>query len=136
MIAKTGMTRENKVDLWKRYDSKQYIFSIEHIFPQGENIPKVWVDMIANGDVAKAKEYQMEYVHTLGNLTITAYNSTLSNKGFTDKRDRKDSKGEYIGYKNNLNLNADLATKDTWTIEDIKTRTDKLIQQILKLFEL
>ena len=78
----------------------------------------------------------MEYVHTLGNLTITAYNSTLSNKGFTDKRDRKDSKGEYIGYKNNLNLNADLATKDTWTIEDIKTRTDKLIQQILKLFEL
>lgn len=136
MIAKTGMTRENEVDLWKRYDSKQYIFSIEHIFPQGENIPKVWVDMIAGGDKELAKEYQSKYVHALGNLTITAYNSTLSNKGFIEKRDRKDNKGEHIGYKNNLNLNADLADKEKWTVDDIEKRTEALINQALALFKL
>ena len=120
MIAKADMTKENKVDLWKQYDSKQYIWSIEHIFPQGENIPSVWIDMIAGGDKSLAKEYQQKYVHTLGNLTISGYNSTLSNKGFIEKRDRKNNAGQSIGYKNGLSLNKDLANKDQWTIKDIE----------------
>lgn len=74
-LAQRGMTRETFVDLWRQYDSKQFVWSIEHIFPQGNNIPKPWVDMIAGGDPGKAHEYQALYVHTLGNLTITGYNS-------------------------------------------------------------
>jgi len=35
-------------------------------------------------------------VHRSRNLTITAYNSTLSNKSFTDKRERVDSAGRFI----------------------------------------
>lgn len=136
MMAKQGMTQETYVDLWRQYDSKQYVWSIEHIFPQGANIPQPWVDMIAGGDRIKAQEYQTLYVHTFGNLTITGYNSTLSNKSFEEKRDRKDSSGKFIGYRNGLNLNADVTDKNEWTIEAIKTRTDNMVKQILKMFTL
>ena len=136
MMAKRGMTQETYVDLWRQYDSKQYVWSIEHIFPQGGNIPQSWVDMIAGGDRAKAQEYQTLYVHTFGNLTITGYNSTLSNKSFEDKRDRKDNSGKYIGYRNGLNLNADICDKDEWTVDIIKARTDSMVKEILEMFQL
>ena len=45
-----------------------------------------WVQMIANGDVALAKQYRANYVHTIGNLTITGYNQNLSNMSFGRKR--------------------------------------------------
>lgn len=136
MLAKQGMTKENQQDLWAKYDSKQYRWTIEHIFPQGNNIPECWVQMIAAGDIQKAKEYQNYYVHTLGNLTITGYNSTLSNKSFQEKRDRKDTNGAYIGYKNGLNLNKDVCDKSEWTIDIIKKRTTDLVDQIVQLFQI
>lgn len=136
MMAKAGMTRETYVDLWRQYDSKQYVWSIEHIFPQGSNIPQVWIDMIAEGDRSRAQEYQAMYVHTFGNLTITGYNSSLSNKSFVEKRDRKDSTGKYIGYRNGLNLNEEIAKKDVWTVDIIKERTDSMVKQILEMFKL
>ena len=40
--------------------------------------------------MSKAIEVQEKQVHTLGNLTITGYNSKLSNMPFLTKRDRKD----------------------------------------------
>lgn len=137
MLAKKGMTREKQQDLWAKYDSGQYKWTVEHIFPQGTNIPDCWVDMIANGDCEKAKEYQNTYVHTLGNLTITGYNSTLSNKSFQEKKERKDSTTDaYIGYKNGLNLNSDVCDKDRWTVDIIKERTQFLVAQIKKTFEI
>lgn len=136
MLARAGMTEETYVDLWRRYDNKLYVWSIEHIFPQGANIPQSWVDMIADGDYAKAQEYQKLYVHTLGNLTITGYNSTLGNKSFAKKRDRTDSSGKPIGYKNGLNLNADIADKETWTVDIIKARTKVMVEKIMDMFRL
>ena len=43
-------TKEIYTDLWSRDNSNKYIWTIEHIFPEGQNIPQSWVDMIANGD--------------------------------------------------------------------------------------
>lgn len=136
MMAKAGMNEETYVDLWRQYDRKQYVWSIEHIFPQGSNIPQAWVNMIANGDYDKAQAYQRQYVHTLGNLTITGYNSTLGNKSFEEKRDRKDNKGNFIGYKNGLNLNENIAKEEEWTIDKITARTERMVQRILEMFQL
>lgn len=136
MMAKRGMTRENAHDLWRKTNSNQYVWSIEHIFPQGPNIPDCWVDMIAGGDREKAKEYQSLYVHTLGNLTITGYNSTLSNKAFAEKKERKDNNGQYIGYRNGLNLNYDICDKSEWTVDIIKARTDRMVKEIMVMFAL
>lgn len=136
MMAKRSMTVENEKDLWRKTNNNQYIWSIEHIFPQGPNIPDAWVEMIANGDRAKAKEYQSLYVHTFGNLTITGYNSTLSNKAFAEKKERKDANGQYIGYRNGLNLNNDVCDKEEWTVEIIRARTDRMVAEILNMFAL
>lgn len=136
MMAKRSMTVENEKDLWRKTNSNQYVWSIEHIFPQGANIPDEWVDMIAGSDREKAKEYQSLYVHTFGNLTITGYNSTLSNKAFAEKKERKDTNGQYIGYRNGLNLNDDVCDKDEWTVEIIKARTDRMVKEIMAMFAL
>lgn len=90
--------------------------------------------MIGGGDKAKAQEIQAKLVHTLGNLTITGYNSKLSNMPFIEKRDRKDSNGTNVGYRNGLNLNEDLVSVDRWTKEQIENRTEKLVELALHAF--
>jgi len=134
-LEERAMTRERQVDLWAM-DGKQYIWTIEHIFPQGENIPQPWIDMIAEGNTEKAKELQQQYVHKLGNLTISGFNSNLGNKSFEDKRDRTDKQGRPVGYKNGLHLNQELAEKTDWNITSIQGRTSKLVDEIMDIFSL
>lgn len=132
-LAEQSMTRETWVDLWK-YEGKLFVWTIEHIFPQGDNIPAAWVTMIAGGDEKKAKAIQETHVHKLGNLTISGFNSALGNKSFKEKRDRTDSKGREVGYKNGLKLNVELAKADAWSVMQIDGRTTKLSEQVMSLF--
>ena len=104
--------------------------------PQGDNVPKCWVDMIADGDEELAKQYLEQYVHKLGNLTLTGYNATLSNKSFAEKRDHRDKEGHFIGYKNGLEINSEIAKKDYWTVDDIKERTKKLVEKLMLVYQL
>lgn len=134
-IEKENQTKEKFADLWGREDGR-LIWSIEHIFPEGEDIPKHWVDMIADGNARKASELQAEWVHRLGNLTLTGFNPNLSNLPFEKKRDYKDRKGRPIGYKNGLWLNQTLREKSKWTIEDIRMRTESLVNQSVELLRL
>lgn len=134
-LAEQSMTKESWVDLWDM-EGKQYVWTIEHIFPQGENIPKAWVTMMADGDKDAAVEIQLAHVHRLGNLTISGFNSSLGNKSFEEKRDRTDRKGLEVGYKNGFKLNQDLATADTWSVKQINARTKKLVDQAVKLFSM
>ena len=127
-------TKEHIVDLWYQ-ENKKYIWTIEHIFPEGVRIPKHWVDMIGDGDYDKAKSYQDQFVHTLGNLTITGYNSSLGNMAF-DKKMNRTKEGKDIGYKNGLKLNEDVVTQEKWTIHNIQERTDKLVEEFMKDFDL
>ena len=128
-------TEETKRDLWQKDDKGKFVWTIEHIFPEGENIPKDWVKMIANGDNEEAKKVQIAWVHKIGNLTITIFNSKLSNLSFEKKRDRKDDKGNWIGYKNGLFLNKELADKRKWLVEDISDRTTLLFELVLDKFK-
>lgn len=143
-------TREYSPDLWQRNSNNDtFIWTIEHIFPEGVNIPKSWIEMIASGDKTKAEEAQAEYVHLIGNLTLSAYNSSLSNRSFVDKQNlntrkvgREDLK---IGYKNGLSLNnlkfklgdneLNLATSKVWTIEAIKSRTEKMVNILVDIYK-
>lgn len=134
-LAESAMTQETWTDLWARTPKNVYVWTIEHIFPEGENIPKSWVDMIADGDEELSRQYLNEYTHKIGNLTITGYNSTLGNKSFLEKRDRKSKDGKLIGYKNGLEINNEIAKLDAWTVEDIKRRSETLIQQLMEMFK-
>ena len=129
-------TNEIYTNLWSKDDKNKYIWTIEHIFPEGENIPQSWIDMIANGDNELAKKYLSDYTHKLGNLTITGYNSSLGNKSFQEKKDRKNEKGAYTGYRNGLKLNEDVVSKEKWTVENITERTTTLVNFFISEFVL
>lgn len=134
-LEESRMTVETRVDLWA-LKGKQYVWTIEHIFPQGENIPDTWVQMIANGDAALAEQHRQTYAHCLGNLTISGYNSALGNKSFAEKQSRLDSQGRKVGYNNGLHLNQALANETSWTVDKLKARTDLLVQEVLQKYPL
>lgn len=132
-LSEQGMTNETRRDLWER-QSGRYVWTIEHILPQGENLPAAWIEMLGGADAAA--QAQANYAHKLGNLTFSVYNSNLGNQGFLDKRDHRDSNGNYIGYRNGIPLNADLADRDTWGPTEIQERTTRLVDRALTRFPL
>lgn len=134
-IEESMMTKEKQVDLWA-VEGKQYVWTIEHVFPQGANIPDAWVDMLAGGDKELAEQYRQSHVHKIGNLTISGYNSTLGNKSFVEKRDRINRDKRAVGYKNGLYLNHKLALAEAWSVEQIEQRTAELVDKTLTLFNL
>lgn len=137
-LARKAMTNETMIDLWTRItvgrEKSQHLWTIEHILPQGENLPTEWVEML--GGAENAARVQGEDAHRLGNLTITGYNSTLGNLPFDKKRDRVDKNGKFVGYRNGLSLNEELKDRAHWGEAEIEERTEALVREALVLFEL
>jgi len=75
-------------------------------------------------------------VDSLGNLTLSAYNSALGAKSFVEKRDKVDDKGQPIGYKNGLRINEQLANVDVWNRQSIQARTEAMADEVVELFPL
>lgn len=88
-------------------------YTIEHIMPQNSNPRDEWKTMLG----ANWKEVQKTYLHTIGNLTLTAYNSEMSDNPFMIKMDMEG------GFKESaLRLNAYLVKLTEWNEEHIKER--------------
>ena len=114
----------------ENYDRKERVnvneYTIEHILPQNTNLNQRWIQALGH-DWQKIQE---KYVHTLGNLTLTGYNSEYSDKFFTEKRDMKG------GFKESpLKLNRGLANLDTWNEETILQRAENLSCEALKVWK-
>ena len=135
-LCERAYTKEVHLDLWELRKSKA-IWTVEHVLPQGDNIPVAWVDMIASGDRERAEEIKERYVHTLGNLTLSGYNSDLGNKSFAEKQRRLDKQQQRpIGYNNGLSINRELFSATAWTVSQIEARTEQLADEIFSLFPL
>ncbi|VVT33604.1 conserved hypothetical protein [Roseovarius sp. EC-HK134] len=92
-------------------------YTIEHILPQNENLSREWREALGDGWAA----VQEKWLHTLGNLTLTGYNSEYSDKPFTVKRDMEG------GFKESpLRVNQGLGQLDTWNEVEIKARADRM----------
>lgn len=92
-------------------------FTIEHVMPQNENLPLAWRKMLG----PDWKRIQTEYLHTIGNLTLTGYNSQLSDRPFAEKRTIKG------GFETSpIWLNKSLATLETWDEPAIRHRAEQL----------
>lgn len=92
-------------------------YTIEHILPQNENTPTEWQQELGT-NWEKIKE---KYLHTLGNLTLTGYNSELSDRPFNEKK-------TIIGGFNSspLTLNESVREETTWNEDAILRRANKL----------
>ncbi len=91
--------------------------SIEHIMPQK-----------LTGDWNITKEEHQDYLHTLGNLTLTGDNSSLSNKSFVDK------KNLLMEYKH-IKMNEEILEFEEFNINQIKLRTKRLGDLLAKIFK-
>ncbi|MCO6303201.1 DUF262 domain-containing HNH endonuclease family protein [Staphylococcus epidermidis] len=112
------------------------IWSIEHILPQGLNLSDYWKDVISPDDREKAMEIRDEYVHKLGNLTLTPYNSELGNKTFVEKLNFSDNK-DLVGLNLGIYLNESINKKSNqWNIEDIEERNSSLVKDVIEIFNL
>jgi uncharacterized protein with ParB-like and HNH nuclease domain/predicted transport protein len=95
-------------------------YTIEHILPQNENLPAYWRSELGG----EWEQIQKTYLHTLGNLTLTGYNSEYSDRSFVEKRDMVG------GFKESpLHLNQGLGDLLHWNEETIAQRSEKLAQQ-------
>lgn len=98
-------------------------YTIEHILPQNENLPAKWREDLGE----EWQRIQHAWMHTLGNLTLTAYNSDFSDRAFIEKRDMPSAPEK--GFKQSpLKLNQGLAILDAWNEETIKARAAKLAE--------
>ena len=124
----------NRRSYWLRrfenYGRKERVqvqeYTIEHIMPQNEDLNTQW-----RADLGEDWErVQEQYLHTLGNLTLTGYNSEYSDKAFGDKRDMKG------GFKESpLKLNQGLGVCDTWNEESIKQRASNLAKLAAEIWD-
>lgn len=95
-------------------------YTIEHIMPQNSNPRDEWKTMLG----ANWKEVQKTYLHTIGNLTLTAYNSEMSDNPFMVKMDMEG------GFKESaLRLNAYLVKLTEWNEQHIKERAKLLAEK-------
>lgn len=100
-------------------------YTIEHIMPQNEELSQAW-------QTALGSEWQRvheTWLHTLGNLTLTGYNSEYSDKPFIEKRNMQGGFAE-----SPLRVNAGLGQLDSWNEDAIKARAAKLAKSAVDVW--
>ena len=92
-------------------------YTIEHVMPQNPNLSEEWRTMLGEN----WKVIQENYLHTIGNLTLTGYNSELSDRPFGQK---KTIEG---GFNDSpIRLNDFFRRAEIWREEEILTRAKEL----------
>lgn len=117
------------------YDSNGNLrWSIEHIIPQGIHLLDTWKDTLSPDDRDLATEIQAQYVHRLGNLTLTPYNSEMGNKSFVEKKEFKVS-DSLVGLSLKIYLNDSIdKSKNTFGINELKMRQAALEEKMKEVF--
>lgn len=116
--------KEENINFWDEDQKRKPVWSIEHILPQNPSKNSGWHNYFNNDEIS-------EYVHKLGNLTLTCYNPSLSNRSFSEKYNHEN------GYKTGrIKINEFLKNKEEWTKDCIAQRTEELAYDLLNLISL
>ena len=92
--------------------------TIEHVMPQ--TLSQVWKETLGNDFSAT----HARWVDTLGNLTLTGYNSELGNSAFLVKREQLKN--------THFELSRDILSSDHWGGEAIELRGKRLADMAIK----
>lgn len=108
----------------ERVEVDQY--TIEHIMPQNPNLSEEWKQELG----PEWKRIHETWLHTLGNLTLTGYNSEYSDRSFVEKRDMEN------GFKDSpIKMNQTLRNIDVWNEGAITERAKALSDIAVKVWE-
>ncbi len=118
---------KNFLERLENFDRKERVptheYTIEHIMPQ--TLTEEWEKDLGEN----FQEIHDKYLHTIGNLTLTGYNSEYRNKSFQEKRDMEG------GFKDSpLRLNQGLRDLESFGEEKIKKRANDLADLALKIW--
>lgn len=125
----TGRSAHRKLFLcWleEQFESKEPVLTdkltIEHVLPQPQTAE--WLEDLGadQSDDAFVERYE-SLLHTLGNLTLTGYNSELSNSRFARKKIELSKSG--------VRLSSSIVETDAWSLDSIEQRSDYLADVIL-----
>lgn len=107
-------------------------YTIEHILPQNEALSSEWQAELG----PEWQRIQQTWLHTLGNLTLTGYNSEYSDYPFAYKRDQvANADSKKIGFKfSALNINDGLGEVAQWNEDAIKARAERLAKEAAKVW--
>ena len=116
--------------LEESYGSREAVsfdgLTIEHVLPQ--TITDEWrADLhpcLADGEDVDATHQSI--VHLIGNLTLTGYNSEMSNGRYCEKRPKLAGSA--------LQMNHEIAKADEWTRDQILDRSDQLAERIISIW--
>ena len=100
--------------------------SIEHVLPQKAELPDEWKTMLGE----QWRDIQQAWLHRLGNLTLSGFNSELQAAPFQKKRDLKP--GGYAD--SSVWLNLELAKLDRWTPAEMEARGQQLAKLALRVW--
>ena len=102
-------------------------YTIEHIMPQNENLSLAWQSSLGGN----WRKVHKSMLHTLGNLTLTGYNSEYSDHSFVEKRDM------IGGFKQSpLKLNEGLGDIESWNEDEINNRATRLAKTAIKVWNM
>jgi len=94
--------------------------SIEHVMPQ--TLTPEWYEMLG----AEASDVHSEWLHTIGNLTLTGYNPELSNRSYAEKRG--------LFALSHFELNRHFGDSERWAIPEIEMRAKALFKIAVQLW--
>ena len=116
---------ENGINIIKEIVQIDDDTTIEHIMPQNKD-NEDWRNMIGdNFEIIHDR-----YLHTLGNLSLTGYNSELSDRSFTEKVKMIKDKSKFVI------LNQDVVDKTVWNDKTIDSRANRLSSKLLQELKL
>ena len=113
--------------LEETYRSKEAVdlsqTTIEHVMPQ--TLSEEWKSDLESliGNDEAVQDFHTRLLHTLGNLTLTGYNSPLGNRPFAEKR------AEFA--RSGIRLNHFPAQSDVWGPEQIAARAEEIAERII-----
>lgn len=96
--------------------------TIEHIMPQ--KLTESWKDELGGN----YNDIHKKYLHNIGNLILTEFNSEIGNKSFSEKTNKLNT--------SSLSFRLDVINKNIWDEASIKTHQTKMISYFLDTFPL
>ena len=109
-----------------REPSPTSTYSIEHIMPQNKELPPDWQNMLGEG----WREVHGTWLHRLGNLTLTAYNSRYSDRPFHEKKTIPGGFNESA-----VRLNAYIREQEAWNADSMEERGRLLSDRALSIWK-
>ncbi|MFI6457198.1 DUF262 domain-containing protein [Streptosporangium amethystogenes] len=113
---------EETYDPKERVDLSDKKITIEHVLPQSPTPD--WLETLATE--GEAERLHKELVHTLGNLTLSGYNSELGNMSFARKRDFFTRSG--------VVMNQEIAKQERWGKAEIEARAERLATRAIEIW--